>query len=360
MAAVFPSIKDVAKKARVSAGTVSNVFSGTRRVMPELAARVRAAATALGYEPDRAASQLRSGRAKIIAVLVPDLNNPFFTAIIASVESRLRHQGYEIIVASSNDDEALETSRLAAILAWRPAGLAVIPCSDAFVGRSLIERAKVPYVVADRIADHPAADTVAVDNREAGASGARHLLSLGHKRILVVASVMQLANIRERWAGALQVLKRKGHTAPDMLEAGPSFESAARVVSEWLDGNEQPSGILALTNFTTLGVLAALAERHITIPRQMSVIGFDDYAWMRARATPLTAISQPVDEIGRWICERLLARIGGDVSPPLRVDLACELVVRSSTATVHEAGMTSPASAKEKTLVRRGAKRRAG
>lgn len=335
------SIRDVAERAGVSPGTVSNVLNGSRPVNPALAERVRDAAAALGYQADRAAALLRTGKARIIAVLVPDLDNPFFTSLVSAIETCLRDQRYEIIVASSNGSDATEQSRLAAILAWRPAGLVIIPGSDAFPGRERIERARVPYVVADRITQDPAADTVSVDNRDAGAIGMRHLVEQGHRAILVAASELRLANMRARCAGALAILEERGLPPATILEAGGDFEQSSARIGAWLDANPLPGAILALTNFTTLGALSALAERGLAIPQAISLIGFDDYAWMRARATPLTAIDQPVQAMGEAIWARLKARIEGDLSPPLHVALRCALHQRASTASPSAGDMIS-------------------
>jgi LacI family transcriptional regulator len=335
------SIRDVAERAGVSPGTVSNVLNGSRPVNAALAERVRAAAAALGYQADPAAALLRTGKARIIAVLVPDLDNPFFTSLVSAIEACLRDQGYEIIVASSNGSDATEQSRLAAILAWRPAGLVVVPCSDAFAARALIEQARVPYVIADRITDDPAADTVSVDNAAAGAIGMRHLVEGGHRAVLIAASELRLANMRARCAGANAVRGKHGLPTAPVVEAGGDFTCAATRIGEWLDANPHPTAILALTNFTTLGALAALAERNIAIPRQISLVGFDDYAWMRARATPLTAISQPVEAIGAKIWERLKARIEGHREPPVHVALRCALHQRASTTPALAAGAVS-------------------
>lgn len=326
------SIRDVAERAGVSPGTVSNVLNGSRPVNAALAERVREAVEALGYQADRAAALLRTGKARIIAVLVPDLDNPFFTSLVSAIEACLRDQGYEIIVASSNGSDATEQSRLAAILAWRPAGLVVVPCSDSFAPRALIERARVPYVIADRITQDPTADTVSVDNFDAGAIGMRHLVENSHRAILIAASELRLANMRARCTGANTVLDQHGLPPAPVIEAGGDAALAATRIGGWLDAHPHPTAILALTNFTTLGALAALAERNIAIPHQISLVGFDDYAWMRARATPLTAIRQPVEEIGAKIWERLKARIEGEDSRPVHVALRCELHQRASTA----------------------------
>ena len=138
------SINDVARMAGVSPATVSNVLTGRKPVSAKLVKRVEAAVKALDYRADPLASMLRSGEAKIIAVVVPDLDNPFFTSVVSAVEQCLGPEAYEVFVASSHGEQEVEKSRLKAILAWRPAGLIVIPCSDDFPGRDLIESSRDP------------------------------------------------------------------------------------------------------------------------------------------------------------------------------------------------------------------------
>ena len=326
------SISDVAKLAGVSPATVSNVLTGRKPVSPKLAKKVEVAVKTLDYRADPLASMLRSGDARIVAVLVPDLDNPFFTSIVSAVEQCLGKDSFEVIVASSHGDETVERSKLKAILAWRPAGLIVIPCSDEFSSRDLIEASETPYVIADRVTESLNADTVSLDNEEAGRLVARHLVNLGHKSILIAASSLSLANIRQRCSGTSEVLRSHGLPDPAIIELGLDIEAGSRNLSEWFNRHSPPTAIQALTNFTTLTVLATIAERGLRAPRDISLIGFDDYTWMRARATPLTAIAQPVREMGRIIWERLSARIKGDDSPAKHVLLACELKLRDSTS----------------------------
>lgn len=335
------SINDVARLAGVSPATVSNVLTGRKPVSAELVGKVEAAVKTLDYRADPRASMLRSGETRIVAVIVPDLDNPFFTSIVSAVEQRLGKESYEVIVASSHGEELIEKSRLKAILAWRPAGLVVIPCSDDFPGRELIEASKTPYVIADRVTGNAAADTVSIDNEDAGAKGARHLIELGHENILIAATTLALANIRQRCCGAAEALRSCGLPAPAIVELGLSVDTAAGRLAEWLDRNPTPTAILALTNFTTLSALATLGERGLSVPGDVSLIGFDDYTWMRARATPLTAIAQPVGDIGGSLWERLSARIRGDASPAEHVLLPCELKICASTAAVADASPTS-------------------
>ncbi len=332
MAEKLSSINDVAKLAGVSPATVSNVLTGRKAVSPKLAGKVEAAVRTLDYRADPLASMLRSGDAKIVAVLVPDLDNPFFTSIVSAVEQCLGKESYQVIVASSHGDESVERSKLKAMLAWRPAGLVVIPCSDEFNSRAFIEASKTPYVIADRVTGNANADTVSLDNEEAGRLAARHLIDLGHKDILIAATSLSLANIRQRCSGASEVLRAHGLPDPTIVELGFDIDAEAQKLSEWFDRNSPPTAIQALTNFTTLTALATMAERGLRLPRDISLIGFDDYTWMRARTTPLTAIAQPVREMGRILWERLSARIKGEDSPARHVLLPCEFKLRDSTA----------------------------
>jgi LacI family transcriptional regulator len=330
------SITDVAERAGVSPATVSNVLTGRKSVSPRLAKKVHAAVKALDYRRDPLASMLRSGEAKIIAVLVPDLDNPFFTSIVSAIEDCVGKSNYEVIVASSHGEGSVERSRLKAILAWRPAGLIVIPCSDEFSGRSVIDASSVPYVIADRVTKGSRADTVSIDNQAAGSIGMRHLIELGHENTLIAASSLKLANMRQRCEGAEKAARAAGLSKPAIVEVGFDVDVARQRLLEWFERRPSPTptAIQSLTNFTTLSALTAIAERGLRIPDHISLIGFDDYAWMSARATPLTAICQPVREMGRLLWERLSARISGDTSPAVHLQLPCELRIRASTADI--------------------------
>ncbi|WP_407977560.1 LacI family DNA-binding transcriptional regulator [Brucella pseudogrignonensis] len=326
------SIKDVAKRAGVSPGTVSNVFSGNRAVKAELIARVRNAAAELGYETDRAASQLRARKARVVAALVPDLNNPFFTTLIASIEEQARHEGFDIIVASSHGEPDEEARRLSALLAWRPGGVVIVPCSDEFTSRRIFADAQVPFVVADRVPSLFQGDAVTMDNVDAGTKAAQHLVALGHRQFVVAASTLKLQNIRERCAGIETVLANEGLAPPKLIEVGLDFDTATQRLAGFMDGERQATAFIALTNFATLGILACANKSGLSVPRDISVVGFDDYSWMHAASPPLTAIRQPVNRMGEAIWTRLRGHLDGRLKPASREKLTCELVVRGSTA----------------------------
>ncbi|WP_186420163.1 LacI family DNA-binding transcriptional regulator [Bosea sp. CS1GBMeth4] len=333
------TIKDVAARAGVSIATVSNVFSGSKPVNAALQARVRQAAQELSYQVDRAASRLRSGQARVVGVLVPDLDDAFFTALVSQLEIRAGADGYDIIVASSRDDPALERSRLRALLAWRPAGLIVVPCSDALPAGLDGEIGRLPLVLADRVPPAGSVvDTVAIDNREAGEIAARHLVDRGHRDIVVAASSLAVSPIRERVRGACELIHARGGCAATVLELGSQAERGADVFQHWLERHRRPGAVIALTNVTTLATLTALARLRIDSPDPVSVVGFDDYPWMSARRTGVTAIRQPVAEIAAAAWRRLRARMDGDAAPPQRLVLQTSLQVRDSVRDMPSAG----------------------
>lgn len=325
------TIREVAARAGVSIATVSNVFSGNKPVNAALRERVLKAADELAYQVDRAASQLRSGQARVVGVLVPDLDDVFFTSLVSQLEVLARKDGYDILVASSRDDRGLEQSRLRTLLAWRPSGLIAVPCSDTVPEALRGEIGRLPIVFADRVpTEGSLVDTVAIDNHEAGEIAARHLVARGHRDILLAASSLAISPIRERVRGASALIRTMLGREPTVIELGSNAESGAATVLHWLERHPQPSAVIALTNVTTLGTLSALARMRIDIPDPVSVIGFDDYPWMSARKTGLTAIRQPIAEIAEAAWTRLRARMAGDRTPPTHSVLQTSLQVRDS------------------------------
>jgi LacI family transcriptional regulator len=334
------TLKEVATRAGVSIATVSNVFSGRKPVNADLRAKVEKAAKDLAYQVDRAASQLRSGRGQVVGVLVPDLDDSFFTSLISRLEVMAQKDGYDVIVASSRDEVEIEESRLRTILGWRPCGIIAVPCSDRVPMILSREVGRLPMVLVDRvIAASAATDTVTIDNFEAGAMAVYGLLDMGHTDIVLAASHIDIAPIRERIRGAAAAARARSARDPIAVEVGSNADRGAEVFGDWIDDNTAPSAVLALTNVTTLAVLTALARRGIDVPEQVSLIAFDDYPWMSARKTPLTAIRQPVDEIASAAWQRLKMRMEGDASAPTPIVLHA---TRQDRASVRRFGPSVP------------------
>lgn len=328
-----PTIRDVARVAGVSPGTVSNVLTARRPVGAAIAERVRAAVRELGYVADRGAARLRTRDAAIVAALVPDLRNPFFAGIVAGLERRARDDGFELFVASGGDDPGRERARLCALIAWRPAGIVAIPADDGFAARDVIRHAGLPCVVVDRIPDACSFDSVAVDNAAASATALRHLLGRGHAHVLVVASSLALRNVRERVQGALEVAQGpRARARVEVLEVGLEPAAARLRTAARLAREPRPNAIFALTVDATLGALGAIAAQGLHVPADIALLGFDDYAWMESVNPPISAVRQPIEAIAADAWAALRDRIAGADGPPRVVLHPCSLEVRASSA----------------------------
>jgi simple sugar transport system substrate-binding protein len=311
--------------------TVSNALGGRRSVAPALVARVAAAVQELGYVADLGASRLRSRKPAVAGIMVPDLINPFFAALVAAVETEAQRDGFDLVVASSGDDPARQARRLKALAAWRPAGIIVVPCDDSFAVPPEAA-AGVPLVLADRIPAEPGCDAVGIDNEGAAGKAMTHLLSRGHRAVLVVASLLTIANVRERCAGIRAAALAAGvPEAVGIIEAGHALDVIrARLAARLAEGTV-PTAIFALNNMAALGAMEALAARGLGVPADVSLVSFDDYDWMRIVSPPITAVRQPVEALGAaaWRC--LTARLGNDDAPYSLVRLACSLEIRASS-----------------------------
>ena len=321
------TIKQVAEYAGVSAATVSNVLGASKPVREESRRKVLEAVKALNYTANPAASLLRSGRSNVIGAVVPNLQNPFFAALLASIERHCGTDGYDLIVASSNDSNATETARIRSLLTWRPAGLFVVACDRAFPSRDMIEIAGVPLVMADRSVDRGTADFVEIDNRDAGRKIALHLKELGHSRIAVFAPSFDVDNIRERMSGIREVLAEP--VVQIAVQHASNRLSTDEVASRW---DDRCTAAVALTNSSTLIALAALRHLRRAVPEDVSLVGFDDYDWMAVAAPSITAVRQPVREMAQVAWDSLRKRIKGGEALNTRTMHQPELIIRESTA----------------------------
>jgi DNA-binding LacI/PurR family transcriptional regulator len=330
-----PSIRTVAARAGVSTATVSNVLNLRRNVAPPLAARVHAAVAELGYIADLGAARLRSRRSNVAGIVVPDIANPFFAALVAELEEQARAVGYDLLMVSSGGDPRTEEARLRALLTWRPAGLIVVPSDDLLAARTIVRSVGVPMVVADRIPMQCDFDVVGVDNHAEAAVMIRHLIAGGRRRILVAPTDLSIGNMGERLAGCREAAR--GEAEIEVVEAGLTVAAARERLSARLGAGRRPEAIFALTNIVTLGTVGAMAERGVVAPRDLALAGFDDDEWMRVVSPSITVMRQPTVAMARAIWSRLMARIGGEAGPPQEVRLPCALECRGSTASRAEA-----------------------
>lgn len=326
------TIHHVAKLAGVSTATVSRVLAGADLVSDELIARVNKAARELNYHTNRTARNLRMQKNQTAALVISDIENPFFTSIVRGVEGVLRKAGYMLILTNSDEDEQIEWDHLMNLRAEGVAGVIIAPTgSDAKRYDQLIQ-AGMTMVAIDRVPPNLAVDRVTVNNGDAVYAATKYLINQGHSQIGVIAGLSNISTALERKTGYERAMKEKNFPInPTWIQQG-NFrqEDGHKAMRNILHLDPPPTAVIALNNLMTLGALQAIYEEKVKVPEQMAIIGFDDMAWGNSSTPPLTAVAQPTHELGRVAAELLLDRIN-DPSRPLRhVILDTELIIRAS------------------------------
>ncbi len=328
------TIRDVAIAADVSIATVSRVINGTRYVSPDLRARVLNAMQALGYQPNAIAQGLRRQATHSVGLLVPRINEPFFSQFAFALEKTLFSSGYRTLVCSTEESPEKEQAYVSILLGQQVDAVVYFPSiagSDDNVAR-LIERS-VPVVVVERQLAGFEVSQVLVTNFQGGYDGVRHLVDLGHRRIGVICG--SLDNIpHERLGGAQQAALESGVNADiRVIDALPDFKTGYDAALAMLRDRPRPTGVFALTDSMAVGVLHAAAELGLRVPQDLSIVGFDNIPLVSFLIPPLTTIAQPIYTMGETAARILLQQLEGGDPGPQTVLLETELIERASTAT---------------------------
>lgn len=328
------TIKEVAARAEVSVATVSRVVNNSDYVSSDLRARVEAAMQALDYKPSALARSLRRRKTHIIGVLVPQLNQPFFSTLISAMEKTLYADDYRTLTCSSEEDAVKEAAYIDILLHQRVDGVILVPTGHNTDAVSRLISANIPIVLIDRDLPGLAIDRVLSDNAGGAYSGVRHLLALGHRRIALIGGPSHSHALKTRVDGAQRAFRDFGvELDPDLLVIGtlPEFEVGYQSALALLQRNDPPTAIFALTDVIAVGVLHAAAELDLRLPNALSVIGFDDIPLAAYVIPELTTVAQPIYAMGRTAVEILMRRLNDMDRPPETVILETKLVVRRSS-----------------------------
>jgi LacI family transcriptional regulator len=328
-----PTIKDVAGLARVSTATVSNVINETSFVSPPLKARVLEAVAQLGFAPSRVARGLRMQSTRLIGVVVADITNPFFSELVRRIGSIAGSLGYNVLLCEADHDAAKELSALQLLAAHRVEGVILAPTGPAAMYfEPPISNFPRPIVMVDRVIRETQVDTVSIDNRRAALEVTRHILSLGHTNVGVVAGWRHLANTIERVDGFRDALTEAGldPNAAPVIYADFRQDRARELTRELLAGSRRPTALFVSNNEMVIGAMQAIAELGLSCPSDISLAGIDDFPWASTFAPRLTTARQPIEAIAEHGVRILHARMRGEVGPPEQVILNARLIVRDS------------------------------
>jgi DNA-binding LacI/PurR family transcriptional regulator len=327
-------LKEVARRAGVSISTVSRVLNQPELVNEQTNLRVRQVIEELGYRPSRVARRLRleSGRANLVGLIIPDMQNPFFAEIARGVEDVAQKRGYAVFVGNSDEDAAKEQQYLDVMQAESVDGIIVPPSSEDDRAIPAVAASGLPVVCVDRRLTHSAVDTVVVDNVRGASDAVEHLIRLGHRRIAFIGGLPQLSTSRERLKGYRQALEASGiGFDPALVRQGDSRLSSGRALTrELIELPAPPSALLVGNNLMTLGAIEMIHRLGRRVPDDVALVGYDDMPWALAFNPPLTAVRQPGYELGQRAMELLLQRIEMPERSPSLITLQPTLIVRQS------------------------------
>ena len=334
-----PSLSEVAQYAGVSPATVSRVLNNSSGVRDAVRERVLGAVSVLGYQPTSSHSATLLRR-KTVALLIPDILNPYFTEIVRGVQNEAAEHGYLPLLLDTAEDPAREHEFLR-MLAGQPVG-GIIACGSRISLQDLVasrSHITTPMVVVNRCVGLPNLACIMVDLETATRRAARHLLDLGHTRIAFLPGPSQAETSQARRRGIEQALAECGLTLrpdfcpPSFPDVDGGFQAMAALLA--YPRAVRPTGIITHNDLMALGALHAIRVHHLRVPEDISVIGIDDIAMAAHANPPLTTLAPPKYRMGRTAMQLLRRLIEGQPLPEEGYTLVeCPLVVRESTAPV--------------------------
>ena len=354
------TLDDVARSAGVSRATAARALGGYGSASAAARARVLAAAEALRYRPNAVARSMKSGSTATLGVVISDIQLAFFAQAVRGIADAAHAEGFEVILANTDEDLAAERAAVGVLLDKRVDGLIVVTAMPGETAHLQDAQDRgTPVVLLDRGSPGIRCDVVVVDNTRAARNAVRHLVRQGHRRVAIVvedSSALTAAEVvtarlkagsgvtsplREiGWAAAL---REAGIPVTDDLirRARYNRENARAVTAAALAMPDRPTAIVTTDETMTLGAIDAILDAGLEIPRDISLVAFDDLPWTTLMRPPLTVVAQPVHELGVTATQRLLGRLAGFDGPPETVILRTAFILRGSTGPAPGAGPAS-------------------
>lgn len=323
-------IKNVAEAAGVSTATVSRVLANKPHVRPEVKQRVMEVVRKLDYQPNRAAQSLRSNTSKIIALIVADIENPFFQKVSRAVDDAAQELGYNVIVCNTDEDPEKEKTCLDLLRVGNVAGAILAPTLEGLENFNDISSLDTPVVMIDRRANNYAVDNVLIDNSSSAHQIVSHLIEHGYRRIAGIFGSSTTG--RERHDGFVKALRDHDiKPIKDFIKFTQAREEEGfRVAAKLLEMGDRPDAVLTSNSLLAAGILLAIRKSGLTVPNDIAFASFDDTTWAKLIEPALTVIEQPTYEIGRTAAELLIKRIQDPTRSNREVVLKTNFIVRQS------------------------------
>ncbi len=335
------TIKDIAKKAGVSIATVSYVINKSRPVSQDLADRVNNAIEQIGYYPDNNARSLKSKRTCTIGLIVPDNSNPFFSEIAKGVEDAGFEAGFSVILCNSNAMLERELAYIDMLISKRVDGVIFAPTTQSIDPIKRIVDLGVPVAVFYRETGGLNIDSIRIDNVKSSYCATRHLIELGHKEIACIRPLSMETPSGRRVDGYKRAMEDAGLIwIPELMPRGNNLISGGEIAAkQLLESGKKFSAVFSTNDVMAIGAMRALRDAGLSIPDDVSVVGFDDITLASYSEPPLTTISQPKYQAGAMAVQHILERIEKkNVIGPREFILETKLVERHSTTRYSKGG----------------------
>ncbi len=330
--------KDIADKLNLSINTVSRALRGLPDISRETRASVLQKAKELGYRKNLAASRLRTNRSHVLGVAITDYGNPVMSELIRGAESVAKRAGFTLMLGSTNENKEDEKALIESMLAQGVDGILLLPSMLNEGLLDTIEQEGVPYVLAVRKYEGRVCNMVRSDDLGASAEVAQYLCGLGHREFLYVSGLEYISSSRERYEGFCRGLAQNGLSSEHVrtIACDGSRADAYRVMRQWMEeqgGTLPATAIFAFSDYVACGIYAALREKGIRVPEDVSIVGYDNNEFSHILVPALTTVDNHFYDIGRRAMGRLLAvLLRPDGKEPKEYVNQPELVLRDSTA----------------------------
>lgn len=336
---IMTTLKDVAQVTGLGLGTVSRALSGHPNVRPETRRRVEAAAKELGYQSNGLARALRSNRSNSVGLIIPDLENEFYTTAAAVVQDLLANEGCRLVVCCSDNDPEMDRELLISLQGNRVDAIAHVPCSSEGSDVIRAQNPSLPIVEYARRSDSENVDSVLGDDERGSSLLTRHLLDLGHRSLAMIAGPKGLSTTVDRVAGFESACRNAGLRDADVhVLYGDSYDAEWGAEAVRLILDEHP-GVTAIFASSSRGALGAIRELHragVDVPREMSMVGFLNPPWFDVCSPPITTYELPLQQMGHMTAQLLMRRIRREAAPHEPghnvIRIQGRLIVRASTA----------------------------
>lgn len=327
------NIVDIAKKSGFSITTVSRVLNGKAekyRISKATQHKIELTAKEMNYVPNESARNLRTGKSKTIALVVPSLKNPFFAEIASVVNTEVRKFGYITLIGDSDDHLVNEKKELLHLTSRSLDGMIIVPCGDEWEHLVKTEEKGLPLVCIDRYFEGAGLSYVSSDNYKGAYSATRYLVEQGHTSIACIQGVKYSTPNIQRVKGFVDAITAAGITSYTVTGDAFSEQNGYLETKLLLQQEKRPTAVFAFSNMIAMGCLKAMREENVSIPENISLITFDDNPYLNYIEPPLTCIAQPVEDICKIAVKILFSRIIEQDKAPKQVLLKCTLKVKAS------------------------------